>query len=171
MKKSRKISAEKPVPKKTSRAQVRALKDIKKADREQMKAVKDMLLDMKGKLLKEISENVKTESDTLKGEIGDIYDLASRDREREFSLLLGDRDREKLMQIEEALGRIEEGSYGFCEECGERISTGRLIVMPFTKVCVECKSKMEKEEEVVKTLDEEGAYQGVASFDPDEDES
>lgn len=185
MKMSRKIGAKKPVPKKTGhgqmkavkdtkktgRGQVKAVKDIKKTGRGQMKVVKDMLLEMKGQLLKGISENVRTESDTLKAEIGDIYDLASRDRERELSMLLGDRDREKLMQIEEALGRIGEGTFGFCEECGERISTGRLVVMPFTKVCVECKSKMEREEDGLKTLGEEGTYQSLVSFDLDEEES
>jgi DnaK suppressor protein len=183
MKKSRRMKAKKPVVEKAGRAPVRAkgvkkagrapvrAKGIKKADREQMKAVKNMLFDMKERLLKEIAENVKMESETLKAEIGDLYDIASRDRERELTLLLGDRGREKLMQIEEALGRIEEGSYGFCEECGEKISTGRLMVLPFTKVCVECKSKIEREEEVVKTLEEEGTYQSLVSFDLDEDES
>ena len=75
------------------------------------------------------------------------------------------------MQIEEALSKIDEGVFGLCEECGERISIGRLMVMPFAKVCVECKSRMEKEEESLKGLEEEGTYQNLISFDLDEEES
>ncbi|UCD86189.1 MAG: TraR/DksA family transcriptional regulator [Deltaproteobacteria bacterium] len=136
-----------------------------------MKEVEDMLFEMKEQLIKEISENIKIESETLKAEIGDIYDIASWDRERELSLLLGDRDRAKLIQIEEALSKIDEGVFGLCEECGEKISIGRLMVMPFAKVCVECKSRMEREEESLKGLEEEGTYQNLISFDLDEEES
>ena len=57
----------------------------------------------------------------MKFEIGDIYDTASNERERELSLILGDRDREKLAEIEDALERIENGNYWICDECGEKL--------------------------------------------------
>ena len=47
----------------------------------------------------------------------DTYDLASDARDEEINLILGDRDREKVQAIDEALGRIDDGSYGICESC------------------------------------------------------
>ncbi|MBI3076184.1 MAG: TraR/DksA family transcriptional regulator, partial [Deltaproteobacteria bacterium] len=66
------------------------------------KQMKKMLLDMRAQLLQGISENVKAESGTEKTEIGDLYDLATSERDRELSLLLGDRDRAKLKEIDSA---------------------------------------------------------------------
>lgn len=103
------------------------------------------LQDAKNKILQEVSQKVRSESNILKHEIGDIYDIASNERERELTLMLGDRDREKLAEIEDALERLKDNSYGTCEECGEPIAEPRLKALPSTRVCVECMSKMEKE--------------------------
>lgn len=103
------------------------------------------LQEARGKILQEVSQKVRSESNVLKHEIGDIYDIASNERERELTLMLGDRDREKLSDIEDALERLRDNSYGTCEECGEPIAEPRLKALPSTKVCVECMSKMEKE--------------------------
>jgi len=109
------------------------------------KEVTKKLLDAKARILQEVSQKIKHESDSLKFEIGDIYDIASSERERELTLSLGDRDREKLSEIDEALERINDNTYGMCEECGEPIAEDRLRALPFTRVCVECQSKNEKE--------------------------
>jgi len=76
---------------------------------------------------------------------GDVCDIASSDRERDLKLRLSERDRDKLREINEAIERIEEGSFGECEACGSKIPMERLKVMPFTTVCVPCKSKLEKQ--------------------------
>ncbi len=135
-----------------------------------MSEMRVILLNMRKALLGEIRDNVKEESDYLKvPATGDIYDLASSERERELALLLGDRDREKLAEIDEALRRIEDGSYGYCEECGEKIGIGRLTAMPFTQLCVECKSKLEKEVGTRKRFDEEGTYRDLSVSDDDDE--
>jgi len=103
------------------------------------------LQEAKNKILQEVSQKVRSESNILKHEIGDIYDIASNERERELTLMLGDRDREKLSEIEDALERLKDSTYGTCEECGEPIAEPRLRALPSTRVCVECMSKMEKE--------------------------
>lgn len=103
------------------------------------------LQDAKNKILQEVSQKVRSESNVLKHEIGDIYDIASNERERELTLMLGDRDREKLSEIEDALDRLKDNTYGTCEECGEPVAEDRLRALPSTRVCVECMSKMEKE--------------------------
>ena len=105
---------------------------------------KDTLLKMRKNLLQEIADNIKMETGHLQEAIADMYDLADDERERQFSILLCDRDREKLKQIDEALERIEDGTYGICEECGSKISAKRLKIMPFARYCVPCKDKIEK---------------------------
>ncbi len=102
----------------------------------------------KSKMLTEVSIKIHNEAGESKSEIGDIYDLASNERERELTLTLGDRDRGKLAQIEDALERIDDGTYGECEECGEPIADNRLSVLPFTKVCIECQSKKERDQRI-----------------------
>jgi DnaK suppressor protein len=138
--------------------------------RDSMTEMRDILLNMRKSLLGAVRENVKEERDYLKAPAtGDIYDLATTERERELSLLLGDRAREQLNEIDEALRRIEDGSYGYCEECGEKIGIGRLKAMPFTQLCVECKSRMEKEVGTRKRFDEESTYRDLSVNDDDEE--
>ena len=71
--------------------------------------------------------------------------MASDQQAQELSLLLSNRDRKKLLAINEALENIKEGDYGVCQECGEQIGAGRLKVMPLADYCVDCQSKIEKE--------------------------
>ena len=101
---------------------------------EKMDDMKGILLKMKEETLREISKSVKSGSDMPIGEpSGDIYDQASSERDRELDLLLGDREREKLRNIDEALMKIDEGEYGICEECEEEIPVGRLKIVPFAR--------------------------------------
>ncbi|MBI5049191.1 MAG: TraR/DksA C4-type zinc finger protein [Deltaproteobacteria bacterium] len=134
------------------------------------KEITKKLLKAKEDLLAEVAEKIKNESNSLKFEIGDIYDIASNERERELTLMLGDRDREKLAEIEEALERIENGSYGVCDECGELITEGRLMAMPFTKVCIDCKSKDEREKGARKRYEEEAGLAMLEKAEVEEEE-
>ena len=124
--------------------------------------MKAMLLKIKEETLKEINKTVKSGSDVAVNEpSGDIYDQASSERDRELGLLLNDRERDKLRQIDEALLRIAEGGYGICEECEEEIPLGRLKVMPFARFCVRCQSDMEKLQAQTKRFEEERAYREI----------
>ncbi|MBT6796014.1 hypothetical protein HOA97_03665 [bacterium] len=105
--------------------------------------IKKMLNGMSDEILKDIAKIIKTESNHLKHDVGDFYDNASNDRERDLSLSLNQRDRQKLVMIEDALKRIESASYGRCPACQEPIDENRLRVMPFTRYCLSC---MEEEE-------------------------
>lgn len=134
------------------------------------KEITQKLLDVKTRILKEVSEKVKSEKNILKFEIGDIYDIASSERERELSLMLGDREREKLADIEDALERIKDGSYGTCEECGEPIAEDRLRALPFTRVCVECQSKNEREQRIRGRLEEETGLGIMEKSETEEEE-
>jgi DnaK suppressor protein len=107
--------------------------------------IKDILFQMRKELIEDVSQSIKTESDYLRFDVGDFYDHATSDRARELSLMLTDRERQKLVQIEEALKKIDEGSYGICESCGDEIDEERLIAMPFAKLCLSCKIDLERQ--------------------------
>ncbi len=125
--------------------------------------IREILQGMKDETLGEIQKAVKSGTVTITvGEpSGDIYDQASSERDRELELLLGDREREKLHAIDEALLRIKEGDYGICEECEEEIPLGRLKAMPFARLCVKCKSDMEKIQAQTKRFEEDRAYREI----------
>ncbi|MHB8120685.1 MAG: TraR/DksA family transcriptional regulator [Desulfuromonadaceae bacterium] len=125
--------------------------------------IRMILEKLKEDTLREIRKSVKkgTEAVAAIEPGGDIYDQASSERDRELGLLLGDREREKIHSIDEALLRIDEGDYGICEECDEDIPLGRLKAMPFTRHCVKCKSDLEKLQAQTKRVEEERAYREI----------
>ncbi len=103
-----------------------------------------MLKEMREELLEDVTRSIKEESDHLRFNVGDFYDHASEDRQRELALTLSNRERNKLHQIDDAIKRIESGEYGFCEVTGEKIGEDRLIAMPFTKLSVEAQEEIER---------------------------
>ena len=84
--------------------------------------VREQLLDTKTKLLGEIDSEMRAEREGNKDEGMDTYDLASEERDREINFILSDRERVKLKQIDDALERLDDGSYGVCESCGLEIA-------------------------------------------------
>ena len=72
---------------------------------------------------------------------GDMADQASGNNEVHIALKLKQTDAKILQAIEEALWRIEKGTYGICRDCGEEIAAPRLNAIPWTRVCITCKEK------------------------------
>ena len=72
---------------------------------------------------------------------GDMADQASGNNEVHIALKLKQTDAKILQAIEEALYRMEKGTYGICRDCGEPISLARLEAIPWTRVCISCKQK------------------------------
>jgi DnaK suppressor protein len=72
---------------------------------------------------------------------GDLADQASGNNEVHIQLKLKQTDAKILQAIEEALWRIEKGTYGVCRDCGEQIARARLDAIPWTRVCIGCKAK------------------------------
>lgn len=133
--------------------------------------IKILLEKMKEDILIEIGKSVRNGTDAVATNEpgGDIYDQASSERDRELGLLLGDREREKLHSVDEALQRINENEYGVCEECDEDIPLGRLKAMPFTRHCVKCKSDLEKLQAQTKRFEEDRAYREIPLGSEEED--
>lgn len=134
-----------------------------------LKAAKARLLEMKRAITREINDDLKHGREGAKEDGMDTYDLASEERDREINFILSDREREKLQLIEEAIERIDEGSYGVCESCESDIAQGRLEAMPFTRLCVSCQAEREKEARQSRRFDDERAYRRLGSTEVDEE--
>ena len=78
--------------------------------------------------------------------VPDPNDRASIESDRSFELRIRERERKLLSKIEEALERVEDGSFGVCEACGEEIGIKRLEARPVTTLCIDCKTLQETEE-------------------------
>ena len=145
------------------------LEKEKKQRRVFLKQAAEMLEETKKLLLKEIQGRVKEETDGVKDEGRDTYDLASDERDREINFILNAREREKLLAIDEALQRIKDKTYGLCESCEGEIQLGRLKVLPFTRLCVRCQEENEKENKRQKTLEDERGYRKLVMNDFEEE--
>jgi DnaK suppressor protein len=120
-----------------------------------MKPMREMLLKMREELVREIARRSRETAVSGVSDIGDILDSVSEERTRELDMILTDREKQKLKQIDDALDKIEENTYGLCEECGVKIPRARLKVVPFAKYCVECKEAIEREERYTREEPEE----------------
>ena len=138
-----------------------------------LKKSKETLLETKKQLLREIQDRVKEETEGRKDEGRDTYDLASDERDREINFILNDREREKLLAIDEALQRITDKTYGICEcgceNCEGEIGLGWLKVLTFTRLCVKCQEEMEREKKLQRNFEDERGYRKVAIADIEEE--
>ena len=80
-------------------------------------------------------------STEMKTRQGDLADQASGNNEVHIARKLKQTDAKILQAIEEALVRLEKGTYGICRDCGEPIAAPRLNAIPWTRVCITCKEK------------------------------
>lgn len=127
------------------------------------------LQEMRRELLRDLEEARRLGRTGIEESGRDTYDLASDERDREISLILSDRDRVRLQAIDEALDRIEEGTYGICESCEEEIGAGRLEALPFTRLCVNCQSEKEREERTMSRRAPDRLYRRLGTTEIDEE--
>lgn len=132
--------------------------------------VRERLTDMKARLLNEMDSELKAEREGNKDEGMDTYDLASEERDREINFILSDRERAKIKQIDDALERLEEGTYGVCDSCGLEIGEERMEAMPFTRLCRDCQQDQEREARTQRRFeDERNVYRKLGSTDNEEE--
>lgn len=108
----------------------------------EINTLKSFLLSQKSSILNKTAE-FKLEQTATKEKISDEHEAVSHDLSTNMSIQLHERDRLLLFQIERALGKIEDATYGQCESCSEQISAGRLKASPFTTLCLACKEEQE----------------------------
>jgi DnaK suppressor protein len=110
--------------------------------KEEMDVFKAQLTQRLEELLSQADETV-TGMTAQKENFPDPTDRASLESDRNFMLRIRDREAKLIKKIKKALERIENGSFGICETCGEEISIERLRARPVTTQCIECKTKEE----------------------------
>jgi DnaK suppressor protein len=112
---------------------------MKKKD---LKFFEDLLNQRLEELLNQAEDTVSGMTDQREN-FPDPTDRAALEADRNFMLRIRDREHKLIKKIKKALERIENGTFGICETCGEDISIERLKARPVTTQCIECKSKEE----------------------------
>src|SRR2546421_8171030 len=107
------------------------------------------LLDWKEDILKEAKETLAHLQDENQNH-PDLADRASSETDRAIELRARDRQRKLIAKIDEALARIEDGTYGYCEETGEPIALKRLEARPIATLTIEAQERHERRERVYK---------------------
>jgi DnaK suppressor protein len=136
-----------------------------------LKKARATLEEMRAQTLRSVQQELAEGREQTKDGGMDTYDLASESRDREIDTILNDRDRAKLIAIDEALERFDDGSYGKCEECGADIAEGRLIALPFTRLCVTCQSEQERESRMNRRYDDDRGFRRLGTGDLDDEGS
>ena len=110
-----------------------------------VKYFRSKLLDWKKSILSESKDTIKGMKEETRN-IPDVADRASEETDRALELRTRDRQRKLISKIDSALRRIDEGSYGYCEETGEPISLKRLDARPIATFSVEAQERHERRE-------------------------
>lgn len=128
------------------------MKKRAKFNKKELAEFKKVILKEKEKALdeiKHISEDTlkksqKDASGDISGYTYHMADVATDAYDREFSLGLASNERELLYEFEDALKRIEDGTFGACEDCKSLITKIRLKAVPYARLCVKCQEKKER---------------------------
>ena len=112
----------------------------------QLKKFKKMLTEKRDEIVKKAKQTLEEDMTLDANDLPDEMDLASSEYLQSFTFRLRGREKVFLDKIEKALRKIEEGSFGVCEECGEEISIKRLEARPETTLCIRCKEDQERME-------------------------
>jgi RNA polymerase-binding protein DksA len=107
--------------------------------------MENILLSEKNNILQKLKESNDDFRKIVENiEAKDVIDVAADDIDKKLIETLGNKDVNRLKQIDSALSRIKAGRYGNCLSCGNRIDESRLEALPYTLLCLECKSRDEK---------------------------
>jgi len=117
-------------------------------DAKLMAKYKKLLIEEKQRLLNNSKNALKNELALSPDDLPDETDLAASEINQNLVFKLRDRERQLLAKIDEALERIEEGTFGTCEECEEEIEPRRLEARPVSTLCIACKERQEHREKI-----------------------
>jgi RNA polymerase-binding transcription factor len=112
--------------------------------KKEMEKYRRLLEEKKATLSVDIAKTRSAEEETSEELTQDIADKAVSSYTREFLYSLTDGERSTLLQIDDAIARIDDGSYGFCINCGQPMAEKRLTAVPWAPYCVECQELSEK---------------------------
>lgn len=133
---------------------VKKCKTVKAGEfsKQELNSIRKKLIGIKAKILEELislkggvlNKSLKDASGDLSGYSFHMADMATDLYDREFSLELAEGERQRLYDLDAAIRRIDEKSYGKCDYCGGSIPKQRLKAMPQAEHCIKCQEKLEK---------------------------
>lgn len=112
----------------------------------QLKKFKTLLVEKRDEIVKKAKQTLEEDMTLDANDLPDEMDLASSEYLQSFTFRLRGREKSFLDKITKALKKIDDGSFGVCEECGEEISVKRLEARPETTLCIKCKEDQERME-------------------------
>ena len=140
-----------PVKKEKVTAKPAAATKVDRKPLQKLSPREEKLLQIKMKLLQQramLLNEAEVALNELPGQtiFPDLGDQATAETDRNFMLRLRGREQRLLKKIDQALERVEGGTFGICEDCGNEINLKRLEARPVTTMCIDCKTLQEEEE-------------------------
>ena len=117
---------------------------MKARDRQKFKKI---LVEKRDRIMRNARQTLESDMQLDEGDLPDEMDLASSEYLQSFQFRLRGRERTFMSKIDKALAKIEDGSFGVCEDCEEQIHAKRLEARPETTLCIKCKEEEEREEQ------------------------
>jgi len=115
-----------------------------KLNKKELEKYRRLLEEKKSGISADLAKTRNAEEETTEEATQDIADKAVSSYTREFLYSLSDGDRTTLLQIDAALARIEDGTYGLCANCSAQMAEKRLMAVPWTPYCLDCQELAEK---------------------------
>ena len=119
--------------------------------KDQLKQLRQLLIIERAKLVEEIKTIAKDAATSPRDASGDLSaytihmaDMAADTYDRELSLNLASTEQQILYQIDEALKRLDDGSFGLCQQCNQPIAMSRLKAVPYASMCIDCQRAKEQ---------------------------
>jgi RNA polymerase-binding protein DksA len=118
---------------------------------EELESFRQVLLNLRARLRGDLSqmtdEALRRDQPDASGNLSNVplhmADIGTENYDQEFTLELIENEQDTLGEVHEALGRIDAGTFGRCEECGEPIARPRLQALPYTRHCIQCARALE----------------------------
>lgn len=115
-------------------------------NKQQLKKFKALLQEKREEILKKAKQTLEEDMTLDANDLPDEMDLASSEYLQSLTFRLRGREKGLLEKIQKALQKIEDGSFGVCEECGDEITVKRLEARPEATLCISCKEDQERME-------------------------
>ncbi len=120
------------------------VKPVAASPAEGYQALRERLLQQKQEITSMYKQDLRAGQESADVGTDDIVDRANNAYNRELMFSLSDSERQILLQVEDALRRLDDGAYGRCSNCGRTIATQRLEAVPWARYCIDCQELAEK---------------------------
>ena len=117
---------------------------MKHLTKQQVEILKRRLLEVRREIVGDVEKSKRHTKETADDGTQDIADMAADTYSRQVLMDLGERERERLREVEAAFKRMEDGNYGVCEETDEPIPFSRLEVLPYARYTVTAQNEIER---------------------------